>query len=205
MPGTEIAAQMRPWRVAAWTLKIALIALLLFALTHPDWPRFADKAMAARAITYPIAALVVPGVWLVRRRLGRTGPYPWDVDALLVAPFTIDVAGNAADLFDTVSWFDDACHFANWAMLAGAVGVALRRGDVLPRWALALTCAGVGAIAAICWELAEYRTFILDTPEAIGAYRDTLGDEALGLLGATFAGLLLAFRRRAVADPSDRE
>jgi hypothetical protein len=196
MPGTDTAARVRTWRAVAWTLKIALVALLLFALTHPDWPRFADKAMTTRAVAYPIAALLVPVVWAVRRRIGRAGPYPWDVDALLVAPFTIDVAGNAADLYDTVGWFDDACHFANWAMLAGAVGVALRRGADLPRWALALTCAGVGAITAIGWELAEYRTFILDTPEVIGVYRDTLGDEALGLAGATFAGLLLAFRRR---------
>jgi hypothetical protein len=195
MPSTDIAVQPRAWRIAAWVLKIALVALLLFALANPDWPRFADKAMTARALTYPLAALVVPVVWAVRRRLGRSGPYPWDVDALLVAPFTVDVAGNAADLYDTVGWFDDACHFANWAMLAGAAGVALRRGGALPRWALALSCAGIGAIAAIGWELAEYRAFILDTPEAIGIYRDTLGDEALGLAGATFAGLLIAFRQ----------
>lgn len=177
-------------------LKAALIALLLFAVTHPDWPRFADKAMAARAVAYPVAALLVPLVWALRRRAGRHTAYPWDVDALLVAPFVIDVAGNALDLYDTVTWFDDACHFANWALLAGAAGVALRRGGALPRWALVLTCAGIGAITAICWEIAEYGAFILDTPESVGIYRDTLGDQAMGLLGATAAGLLVALFRR---------
>lgn len=183
------------WRTTAWTLKVALIALLLFALTHPGWERFADKAMGARAVAYPLAVLLVPAIWAVRRRLGRrTGDYPWDVDAMLVAPFVIDVGGNALDLYDTVLWFDDACHFVNWALLGGAVGMALRRAGTLPPWALALSCAGVGAIIAICWEIAEYGAFILDTPETVGIYRDTLGDETLGMTGATLAGILIAFR-----------
>jgi hypothetical protein len=183
------------WARVALLLKAALAALLALALAFPEWERFADKAMGARAVAYPLAALLVPAIWLVRRRLGRSGPFPWDVDALLTAPFVIDVAGNALDLYDSVSWFDDACHFGNWALLGGAAGAALRRGPALPRWATVLLVAGAGAIAAILWEIAEYGAFILDTPESVGIYRDTLGDEALGLLGATVAGVLTAFRR----------
>ncbi|MCW2900745.1 MAG: hypothetical protein JWO67_3010 [Streptosporangiaceae bacterium] len=194
MPGDQDGRGRRGWRAAAWTLKVALVVLLLFALTHQDWPRFADKAMVARAVAYPLAALLVPLVWWVRRRMGRPVPYAWDVDALLVSPFVIDVAGNALDLYDTVTWFDDLCHFGNWALLVGAVGVALRRGAGLPRWALALMCSGIGAITAIVWEIAEYGAFILNTPESVGIYRDTLGDEAMGLMGSTVAGLLLAVR-----------
>lgn len=52
--------------------------------------------------------------------------------------------------------------------------------------------AGVGAIAAVLWELAEYATFILNTTETVGIYRDTIGDEVLGLGGATLAGMLTA-------------
>ncbi|WP_106401940.1 hypothetical protein [Actinocorallia populi] len=185
-----------PWRHAALLLKAVLAVLLALALAFPEWDRFADKAMGARAVAYPLAALLVPAIWLVRRRLGRPGLFPWDVDALLTAPFVIDVAGNALDLYDSVGWFDDACHFGNWALLGGAAGAALLRGPGLPRWVTVLLVAGAGAIAAIAWELAEYGAFILDTPESIGIYRDTLGDEALGLLGATTAGLLTAFRRR---------
>ncbi|MEO3784463.1 hypothetical protein ABGB12_14095 [Actinocorallia sp. B10E7] len=184
------------WRHTAILLKVVLAALLVLALVFPEWDRFADKAMGARAVAYPLAALLVPAIWLVRRRLGRAGPFPWDVDALLTAPFVIDVAGNALDLYDSVSWFDDACHFGNWALLGGAAGAALLRGPALPRWVTVLLVAGVGAIAAIAWEIAEYGAFILDTPESVGIYRDTLGDEALGLLGAVTAGLLTAFRRR---------
>jgi hypothetical protein len=57
---------------------------------------------------------------------------------------------------------------------------------------LAFTCAGIGAIAAILWELAEYATFILNTSETVGIYRDTIGDEVLGLGGAALAGVLTA-------------
>jgi hypothetical protein len=188
----------RAWQAAALALKLLLAVLLLFALTHTGWERFADKAMGARAVLYPLAALVVLAVWLLRR---RRGPYPWDVDALLVAPFVIDVAGNAANLYDTVTWFDDACHFVNWALLGAAAGAALLRGAQLPPWATAVICAGLGAVAAILWELAEYGAFILDTPESVGIYRDTLGDEALGLAGATLAGLLTAARVRRAGRP----
>jgi hypothetical protein len=195
----------RYWRTVALALKAMLAGLLLFALVHPEWERFADKAMGARAVAYPVAALIVPAVWAASRRRRKAG-YPWDIDALLVAPFVIDVAGNAADLFDTVGWFDDACHFGNWALLSAAAGAALRRGPAIPPWLLALCCAGIGAMAAILWELAEFGVFILDTPEAVGIYRDTIGDESLGLAGAALAGVLTAWRatRREPNAPAPR-
>jgi hypothetical protein len=42
-----------------------------------------------------------------------------------------------------------------------------------------VTC-GFGAVTAIVWELPEYATFIRDSPELATAYRDALGDLALG-------------------------
>ncbi|GAB2845387.1 hypothetical protein GCM10022221_50900 [Actinocorallia aurea] len=189
------------WRVVSVGLKAALVVLLGMALAFPEWERFADKAMGARAVAYPLAVMVVPVVWWARRRLGKGGAFPWDVDALLTAPFVIDVAGNAADLYDTIGWFDDFCHFFNWVLLVSAAGVALRRGSLsLPPWAHVLLCAGIGAIAAIGWEIAEYGAFILDTPESVGIYRDTLGDEALGTLGAVVAGLVTAWKPRREAE-----
>ncbi|WP_329237876.1 hypothetical protein OG417_34845 [Actinoallomurus sp. NBC_01490] len=84
------------WAALSLAMKAALAGLLLFALAHPHWDRFADKAMGIRAMTYPIAAVLVPVVWSIVRRLRGSARYPWDVDALVVAPFVIDVAGNAA-------------------------------------------------------------------------------------------------------------
>jgi len=41
---------------------------------------------------------------------------------LIVLPFLIDMAGNAANLYDTISWWDDANHFVNWAILVSGFG-----------------------------------------------------------------------------------
>ena len=47
-----------------FAVKGALVALLLFAV-FSDAERFEGKAMGGRALTYPIAALIVPvGWWL---------------------------------------------------------------------------------------------------------------------------------------------
>lgn len=169
-------------------LKAALIALLVLAVVRPDLPQFAGKAMGGRAMTYPLAALAVPIGWLaLGRHRGRN--YPWAIDILLVLPFLIDTVGNALDLYDTVDWWDDANHFVNWALLVGSFAALLCYAD-LGRIVLAGLAVGFGAVTAIVWELAEYVTFIRDSPELATAYRDTLGDLALGLLGSAFAALL---------------
>jgi hypothetical protein len=73
-------------------VKIALVALLVHAVVNPDLPQYSGKAMLGRALTYPIAIVLVPAVWWLgfRRR-----PYPALVDLLITTPFLIDVAGNA--------------------------------------------------------------------------------------------------------------
>ena len=58
-------------------------------------------------IAYPLAMLVVPAAWWF---FGRP------------RGCLIDVLGNAADLYDSVSWWDDANHFVNWAILVAAFG-----------------------------------------------------------------------------------
>lgn len=173
--------------------KVALATLLGLALAFPEWERFADKAMGARAVVYPLFALLVLAVWLLRRRL-LAGPYPWLVDLLLTLPFVVDVGGNALDLYDRIAWFDDACHLGNWVLLTAALGLALRRD--LGGWAVLGLCTGLGALAAVLWEIGEYGAFILDTPESATIYRDTLGDLTLGSTGALLAGLAIAAMRR---------
>ena len=72
-------------------------------------------------------------------------------------------------------------------------------------WNAAALCVGFGAVTAVVCELAEYWTFIRDTPELETAYVDTLGDLALGLSGSTIAALVTAWlisrRGRAPASP----
>ena len=176
-------------RPVAWldlAVKVALVALLVFAVARPDLPQFAGKAMSGRAIAYPIAALVVPAVWWWFGRR-RRWDYPFVVDILVVLPFLIDVAGNAADLYDTVSWWDDANHFVNWAILVAGFGQVLVRSD-LNRLVIASLCIGFGFVTAVLWEFIEYFTFIRDNENELRtAYTDTLGDLALGLGGSTLA------------------
>lgn len=176
-------------KAALWldvAVKAALVGLLLFAVARPDLPQFHGKAMTGRALTYPLAAIVVPAVWWLRGR-GRWS-YPFALDILLVLPFLIDVAGNAANLYDTIDWWDDANHFVNWAILVGAFGQLLLRLPVGRCEAFGLAV-GFGCVTAVLWEFGEYFTFIRNSPELRTAYTDTLGDLALGLAGSTLAAL----------------
>lgn len=194
MSGSSGAGGGRAALVANVTVKALLAAVIGFAAVQPDLPQFQDKAMLGRGIGYPVAALLVPVIWWLR---GRRRPYPHLIDALLTAPFTIDCLGNAANLYDTVVWWDDANHAANWALLVAAICLALRRAGVT-----ALQCAalgiGFGAVAAILWEAVEYIAFIRFSVELDTAYTDTLGDMLLGLSGSVVAAVvvLVVSRRR---------
>jgi hypothetical protein len=75
-------------------VKALLVGLLLFSVTS-GLDRFNGKAMWARALAYPVAALIVPVVWRLR---GRPQPYPHLIDILVVLPFVIDTGGNVLDL-----------------------------------------------------------------------------------------------------------
>ncbi len=170
-----------PWINLA--LKAALVALLAFG-AFSGAEQFKGKAFGWRLATYPLAALVVPAGWLLR---GRPAPYPHAMDVFLVLPFFVDVAGNALDLYDTVDWWDDANHFVNWALLSTAAGLFVARATDAGRAEHVALVIGFGATAAILWELAEYVSFIRNSPELETAYEDTLGDMALGLCGSLFA------------------
>ena len=165
-------------------VKVALVGLLLFGLLS-DLPQFQGKAWLGRALTFPIVTLIAPVAWAaVSRRRGRPPPYP----------YLIDTIGNAADFYDTISWWDDLNHFVNWALIVAAFCQLLLRLPVGPLAGVAIAI-GFGAVTAILWEIAEYLTFIHDSSELATAYTDTLGDLALGLTGSVVAAVATyAFR-----------
>jgi hypothetical protein len=169
-------------------LKALLVALLLFG-AFSGLERFEGKAFGGRLATYPIAALVVPVAWWLVRRRRAAMSYPYALDILLVLPFLIDVAGNALDLYDTISWWDDVNHLVNWALLTAAFGQLLIRLP-LQRWAAWGLAVGFGGVTAILWEFGEYYTFIRNSPELQTAYTDTLFDLAMGLTGSVVAATL---------------
>jgi hypothetical protein len=187
------ASRMSFLRLANLLAKAALFALLLFAVLRPDLPQFTGKAMEWRLLTYGLAAVAVPLVWLLvgsARRAGRR--YPHLVDLLVVTPFLLDTAGNALNLYDSIIWFDDVMHFVTWVPWVMAFGIALGYARAIPRWAHFGVVIAFGAVTHILWEIAEYLTFIRFNPtEFRTAYTDTLGDLALSLSGTFVAALLV--------------
>jgi hypothetical protein len=194
-----------PRRAVFWldiAVKAALVGLLIFALARPDLPQFHGKAILGRALTYPISAILVPGIWYWRFRHTR---YPYALDILIVLPFLIDTAGNAADLYDSIGWWDDLNHLVNWAILTAGFGQLLVRLP-LGRLNVAALAIGFGTVTNVLWEFGEYLTFIRNNPNELrGAYTDTLLDMALSLTGTTLAAAvtatLLWHGRRELATP----
>ena len=175
-------------------VKLVLVALLLFG-AFSGLERFEGKAMAGRALTYPIATLIVPAVWWLWFRRTR---YPYALDILVVLPFLIDTAGNALDLYDSLDWWDDANHLVNWFLLVLGFGQVLVRTN-LPALVVFGLAAGFGAITHILWEIGEYFAFIRDNPDEYRtAYTDTVGDLGLSLAGSFLAAVVVAMlgRRR---------
>ena len=167
-------------------LKALLVALVLFPLAAPNLPQFAGKAMGARALTYPLAALVVPAIWWLR---GRPRPYADLPDILFVLPFVIDLGGNAANLYNTVPAFDDLCHFFNWALLVSAFGAIMVSLPIGRLNAFALTV-GFGATSHIFWEIAEYLLMKAGSSGLQLTYDDTMGDFILSF-GGTLVGAVV--------------
>ncbi len=172
--------------------KVALIGLLIFAVVRDDLPQFQGKAMAGRALVYPISVLVVPVIYWLTKRSGRNPKYPYGLDITLGLPFLIDTGGNALNLYDTIEWWDDFNHLLNWGILSAGFGLFLLQLPLGKLTTAGLTV-GFGAVTAILWEIAEYITFIRNSKELETAYTDTLGDLSLGLTGSALAAVLIGW------------
>lgn len=158
--------------------------------------------MGYRLVAYPVLVALVPLVVWNRHRRGaahrsRRSWYPWLVDLCATLPFLFDSLGNAANLYDTVTWWDDAMHVATWAPLVVAFGLVARR-RVIDPLVLAGLCVGFGAVTHIGWEVGEYLTFVQTNPgESVSAYRDTVGDLTMSLLGSLLGGSVVGLVARA--------
>jgi hypothetical protein len=175
-------------RVANLGAKALLVLLLLHALVFPDLAQYQHKGMGFRIALYPVPAVLVPLLWRWRGR----GAYPHLIDLCVVLPFLMDTAGNAANLYDTITWWDDAMHVLTWIPWVTAVGLTLHRHDLGRLNVFALTV-GFGAVTHILWEVGEYLTFVADSPtESASAYRDTIGDLVGSLCGSIVGAALVA-------------
>jgi hypothetical protein len=170
------------------TAKAGLVAMLAVAVAAPELGNMADKAAGLRAIAYPVLAFALPAAWYALWR--ERASFPWVADLLVTLTCFTDILGNHLDLYDRVWWFDDCMHLMNVALLAAAwmlltMDASAGFGARLER-SLAL-----GMTAGVWWEIAEYAAFVSGSSERRTAYGDTLGDLAMGCIGAVLAAYLL--------------
>ncbi len=183
----------------AWVTRVALVIAVAFSVSFPDLPQFDGKGMAFRAPFYLLPVAVVPTIWRIR---GRRDPYPHLVDALVISPFLLDTLGNALNFYESFDHTDDVLHFVNWMLLVGGITLALRRTrlDALAAWTMAY---GLGGLAIIWWEAAEWLVQELGTAGLGLTYGDTIGDLLLSSTGGGVgAGLALWLSRGAHAQES---
>jgi hypothetical protein len=169
--------------------KALLAALLLTGTFFPSVGGFAGKGMAYRLPIFLAPALIVPIRWL-RGRLWSVG-----LDVAFTVPFLLDTMGNALGLFDAWSSFDNVLHFLNWLVLVWGIATALRQRPGREAGMVWIAATGIGAIAAIAWEIAEYSIMQAGVGNLHLTYADTLGDLAAGSVGGAI-GAWLAVRSR---------
>jgi hypothetical protein len=173
----------------AWGVRIALVLALAFSVAFPDLPQFEGKGMAFRAPFFLLPMAAVPIGWRLR---GRRPPYPHLADALVVSPFLVDTLGNALNFYNSFAVTDDVLHFLNWVLLVAGICLLLLR-TPMPRLAVWALGYGIGALAIIWWEAAEWLVQELGTAGLELTYGDTIGDLLLSSTGGAL-GALLAVR-----------
>ncbi len=168
-------------------MRVALILAVAFSVAFPNLPQFKGKGMAFRAPFYLLPLVVVPAVWRLR---GRRGRYPYLVDALVIAPFLCDTLGNALNFYNRFEVTDDVLHFGNWVLLIAGVTLGLLRTRInnLTAWALGW---GIGGLAIIWWEAAEWLVQELGTSGLELTYGDTIGDLLLSSTGGALGAIIV--------------
>ncbi len=160
-------------------VRVALVIALAVSVSFPDWEQFDGKGMAFRVPFYLLPTIVVPIVWRLR---GSHPTYPYLVDALIVAPFLLDTLGNVFNFYNNYDRTDDVLHFFNWVLLMAGVTLGFARTGVgrLNAWTLSW---GLGGLAIIWWEAAEFLVQELGTAGLNLTYEDTIGDLLLSSTG----------------------
>lgn len=177
-------------RAVAFAVFGLTVIQLGLALVSPGLPQFNGDAFDARLYTYPVLMVLPPLVWwLVRRRTGGKRQMPWAGFALLMLPFLIDVTANGIDLYNGVAWWHDVSEVLNWFLLGLGAGVLLLRSPIRQAWVLGMLVTGIGALAAITWEIAQWVALIRNGNVGPDTYVQTLVDETLATAGATLAGV----------------
>jgi hypothetical protein len=174
----------RPGSPGEWAADVVRVAGVLSVVVCFVW--FAPTDAGVIALTTP--ALMLP------RFLGVVAWF----DVLFGLTVLVAAWSNVIDLYTSVWWWDIAVHLVCTAVLAVMAYVLLARLGVLPgarrpaRVPIVLVTALGLALSAV-WEMVEWAGFVFVTDEIFVAYQDTIGDMAVGGLGALGAGIALRY------------
>jgi len=165
-------------------MRSALVVAFALAIFLP-LDQLDGKGMGFRAPLFGLSMVVVP---LASRR--RLRPPAHTADVLLVAPFLLDTLGNLLGFYDTYTHTDDVLHALNWFLLVSAFH-AWRFRRVADDRDARLLGAGVGALAIVGWEIAEWAVAKSGAGGGLAlTYGDTIGDLALSTSGGIVASFV---------------
>lgn len=179
----------RPRTVAEYGADAIRVIGVLSVLVAAIWSTPTDAGILALATP----ALMLP------RALGMRG----GVDLAIGVTVLVAAASNVFDLYRSMPGWDLVVHFVCTGAIAATGYLVLARLRIVPaqdspafrRSIPVVLCTILGFAVSAVWEMIEWagRTFVTD--EIFVTYEDTIGDMALGGLGALAAGVLVAFVR----------
>ena len=143
-----------------------------------------------------IIAFALPGLFFPR----FIGMRPW-ADMVSASTLLVAAWSNVFELYTSIAWWDLLIHFACTGVVAVGVYLLLAHlrivkttgiGGVSPLAGIVLTLTFGLALSAL-WEMVEWFGSAYISEEIYTAYDDTIGDMAVGGLGALCAGFAIAF------------
>ncbi|MFS4504728.1 hypothetical protein ACMA46_00675 [Clavibacter sp. Sh2141] len=150
---------------------------------------FLFSVFAWTGVTSAMFALALLGLVAPRSLGARPG-----LDLAIGITTLVSAASNRLDLYEMLPWWDIPAHLVTTAALAALVILLADRAGVvvdrrpLPLGFLSLT---VGLALSALWELGEWAGQAWLDPEILTGYADTIGDMAVGGLGALLVAPLM--------------
>jgi hypothetical protein len=167
-------------------LRAALVIFLADAILNADDSRFASKGIGSRGLIILPISLVLPALYLTRRR-GQ--PYPFWMDNLYLSIFALDLGGNSFDLYNTYRHYDLVPH-----------GHGTGAATVVFAWLLRqpmLSAVGLATVLHVALEAQEYYSDVLFGLTNVRGTWDVVNDLVVGVLGsAAYGAAYIWFVRR---------
>lgn len=176
------------------------------------WEVAADLLRLLALASVPVAAFSQPvegairfaGIFAVL--LVSRSRVPQQLDAAWAATLLVSAWASALQWYTTYASVDIPIHFATTGATAGVLFFLLRRTSLLSRdpggsvpggtGPTILTITLIGGTLSAVWEMYEWTAAQFVPNEMVVGYSDTVGDQAMGVLGSATAAIIIAHRLR---------